>query len=98
MEVLRLGLKSELQLTAYTTATAMGHLSHICDLHYSSQQRRILNPLIKARDGTPDLTVPSWIRFCCAQQELPLHVLYRASHPTPSPGPGDTEGQTLALP
>ena len=71
MEVLRLGLKSELQLTAYTTATAMGHLSHICDLHYSSQQRRILNPLIKARDGTPNLMVPSWIHFCCTTTGTP---------------------------
>ena len=35
MEVPRLGVKSELQLPAYTTATAMAtpELSHICDLH-----------------------------------------------------------------
>ena len=26
--------------------------SHICDLHHSSQQYQILNPLSEARDGT----------------------------------------------
>ena len=50
MEVPRLGVESKLELLAYTTATATQDLSHICDLHHSSQQRRILNPLSKARD------------------------------------------------
>ena len=52
MEVLRLGVKSELQLLAYTTATATatGDSSHICDLPDSSRQCQILNPLSKARD------------------------------------------------
>ena len=36
MEVPRLGVGLELQLLAYTTATAMKHPSHICDLHHSS--------------------------------------------------------------
>ena len=48
----RLGVELELQLPAYTTATAMWDLSPICDLHHSSGQCRILNPLSKARDGT----------------------------------------------
>ena len=54
MEVPRLGVKSELQLPAYATATATAtpDLSHICDLHPSSRQRRILNPLSEAGDGT----------------------------------------------
>ena len=38
--------------SAYATATATQDLSHVYDLHHSSQQRRILNPLSKARDGT----------------------------------------------
>ena len=38
MEVPKLGVKSELQLLAYATATATPDLSHVCDLHYSSQQ------------------------------------------------------------
>ena len=45
MEVPRLGVKSELQLLAYATATAMQDLGHVCNLHCSSQQRRILNSL-----------------------------------------------------
>ena len=36
MEGLRLQVELELQLQAYTTATAMTHPSHICDLHHSS--------------------------------------------------------------
>ena len=52
MEVSRLGVESELQLLAYTTATAMPDLSHIFDLHYSSWQHQILNPLSEARDQT----------------------------------------------
>ena len=37
MEVPRLGVKSELQLLTYAIATAMQNLSHVCDLHHSSQ-------------------------------------------------------------
>ena len=55
----RLGVLSELQLPAYTTATAMWDPRHICDLHHSSRQCRILNPLSEARDGTRNLMVPS---------------------------------------
>ena len=50
MEVPRLGVALELQLPAYTTATAVPDPSHICDLHPSLQQRQILNPLSEARD------------------------------------------------
>ena len=49
MEVPRLGVQLELQLPAYTTATATLDPSCVCDLHHSSQQRQILNPLIEAR-------------------------------------------------
>jgi len=44
-EVPRLGVKSELQLLAYATATAASDLSYVCNLRHSSWQRRILNPL-----------------------------------------------------
>ena len=47
-----LGVESELQLLAYSTATAMPDLSHICNLRHSLQQRWILNLLSKARDQT----------------------------------------------
>ena len=52
MEVPRLGVQSELQPPAYTTATAMQDLSRICNLLHGSRQRHILNPLSKARDRT----------------------------------------------
>ena len=53
MEVPRLGVELELQLPAYTTASAMLDLSPLCDLHHTSGQRQILNPLSKASDRTP---------------------------------------------
>ena len=55
-EVPRLGVKSELQPQAYATATATWDLSHVCDLHHSSGQRRILNPPSEARDRVHVLT------------------------------------------
>ena len=48
-EVPRLGVESEPQLPASTTATATGDPSSICDLHQSVQ---ILNPLSRPRDRT----------------------------------------------
>ena len=69
MEVPRLGVESELQLMAYTTATATWDPCYVCNLHHSSQQCRILNPLSKARDRTHNLMVPGWICFCCATWE-----------------------------
>ena len=71
MEVPRLGVESELQLPAYITGTAMWDLSGVCDLHHSSQQRWILNPLSKAGDRTCSLMVPSQICFCCAMTGTP---------------------------
>ena len=61
MDVPRLGVESELQRLAYTTATATQNPSHICDLHHSSWQRWILNPPSKAKDQTHNLMVPSHI-------------------------------------
>ena len=69
MEVPRLGVRYEIQLLAYTTPTAMQDLSHICDLHHSSWQCQIPNPLAR------DQTASSWIlvSFITAepQWELP---------------------------
>ena len=61
----------ELQLPAYTTATATQYLSCVCGLHHSSQPRKILNPLSEARDRTYKFMVPSRIRFCCAMRGTP---------------------------
>ena len=52
MEVPRLGVESEQQLSACATATATPDLSCNCDLHHSSWQCQILHPLNKARDQT----------------------------------------------
>ena len=72
MEVPRLGVKSELQLLAYATATAMWDLNHIYDLHHRS--------LIHwTRAGIEPAS--SWIlvRFISAvsQQELPLCIFFK---------------------
>ena len=80
IEVPRLGVKLELQQPAYTTATAMLDPCHVCNLHHSSQQRQILNPLSEARDGTHNLMVTSQICFHCATMGTPgqlfiIHVL-----------------------
>ena len=50
MELPSLGAELELQLLAYTTATAAQDPIHIFDLRYSSQQHQILKPLSKDRD------------------------------------------------
>ena len=54
MEVPGLGVKLELQLQAFITATAKPDPSCIFNLHCSLQQHQILNALSisKARDGT----------------------------------------------
>ena len=54
MEDPRLGVESELQQLAYATATAiaMPDPRHDCDLHHSSLQCQILDPLNGARDQT----------------------------------------------
>jgi len=65
MEVPRLGFKSELLLLAYTTATAMQDLSHVCDLHHSSEQCRILNPLTRAEIEPATSWTP--VRFVIAE-------------------------------
>ena len=58
MEVPRRGVRSELQLPAYTTATATPDSSLVCDLHHSSQQ--LPDPLThRARPGIEPSS--SWI-------------------------------------
>ena len=71
VEVPRLGVKSELQLPAYATATATWEPSRVCDLHHSSRQHWILNPLSEARDQIRNLMVPGQIRFRCATTGTP---------------------------
>ena len=63
MEAPRLEVEMELQLPAYTTATATQAPSGDCDLHHSSWQCGILNPLSEARDRTCVLMYTSQISF-----------------------------------
>ena len=60
-EVPRLGVELEIQLLAYTRATATQDLSHVCDWHHILWQRRILNPMSKARDRTSILRNPGQV-------------------------------------
>ena len=61
MEVPRLGVKLELQLPVYATATTMGDLSHFYDLCHTSQQCQVPNPLSVARDQTRILMDTGWV-------------------------------------
>ena len=73
MDVLRLGVKLQLQLSACTTATATWDPSAICDLYQSSQQHQILHPLREIRDQTCTLMDTSQICFCRATTGTPLN-------------------------
>ena len=68
----------ELQLLAYATATQ--DPSCVCNLHDSSRQRRILNPVSKARDLICNLVDTSWIHFCCATTGTPMHYIFNLQH------------------
>ena len=76
MEVPRPGVQSELLLPATATATAVPDPSRVFDLHHSSWQCQILNPLSGARDQTCNLIVASRISFCCAMAGIPLLLIF----------------------
>ena len=63
MEVPRLRVELELQLLAAAIAAAAPDPSYIDDLHHSSWQHRILNPLSEARDRTCILIDTSWVCY-----------------------------------
>ena len=54
----------------------MPDLSSVCDLHHSSWQHWLLNPLSEARDQTRNLEVPNWIYFCCTITRIPKFYYY----------------------
>ena len=60
-----------LQMLAYATAIGMPDLRHVCNLHPSSRQHQILNPLSRARDRIHNLVVSSRIHFRCATTGTP---------------------------
>ena len=61
---------------AYAYATAMPNLSRLCDLHHSSWQCQILNPLSEARDWTCILVDASQIVNRWAMTRTPCHVCF----------------------
>ena len=74
MEVARLGFEMELQLPAslcHSHTTATRDPSGVWDLHWSSRQCQILNPLNKARGQTCILMDASRICFCWATTGTP---------------------------
>ena len=54
--------------------------SHVCNLHYSSRQCWILNPLSKARDRTQVLRDTSQIHFCCATMGIACVLFFKFPH------------------
>ena len=60
-QVPRPGGKLELQVPAYTTATAMLNLSSICDLCHSFRQRWILNTPGEPRIEPASSKTPCWV-------------------------------------
>ena len=55
----RIGATAAGQHHTYSNASSE---PRVCDLHHSSRQHRVLDPLSKARDQTLNLMVPSQIR------------------------------------
>ena len=74
-------------MLAYTTATATPDPSLVFDLHHSSRQCQIFNPLSKARDRTRNFMVPSWIHFCCGTRGTPSLVTFFSATPVDHCGP-----------
>ena len=79
MEVPRLGVESELQLPAYTTATARPDPSRICGLPRSLWQHWILNPLSEARVRTLIFVDMSQVLNPLSPQWELLHVCFLGS-------------------
>ena len=79
MEVPRLGVESEQQLPA--TVPAMPDLNSVFDLHHSSQQHQILNPLTEARVQTRILMDTSWVHDLPSHMGTPRKFLINKSVP-----------------
>ena len=88
MEVPRLGVESELQMSAYTTATAMPDRTCICDLYHSSWQCQILNPLGEARDQAHILLDTIWVHYCWATMRTPIFIFFLGLHLEQMEAPG----------
>ena len=65
----------------YTTATVTWDPSCMCEVHYSSRQHQIPNPLSEARDRSHVLMDTSWICFCCPTMGLPTSKILNSNIP-----------------
>ena len=54
----------------------MPDLSQVFDLHHSSWQHQILNPLSEARDGTHILMGTSWVHYRWVTVRTPEHLFF----------------------
>ena len=70
MKVPRLGVKSELQQLANTTATATWDLSHICNLHHNSQSTGSLTHWVRPGIKPKSSWILVWFVFAALQWEL----------------------------
>ena len=77
MKVPRPGVGSELQMLSHTIATTKWDPSCVCNLHHSSQQHWILNPLSEARNWTRILMDTSQICFCWATMRTPYFIFLK---------------------
>ena len=77
MAIPRLGIWLELQLLVCAAATAMLDLRYVSDLHHSSWQHRILNPLNEARDWPFILMDTSQVCYYWATRGTP-HWLFKS--------------------
>ena len=78
MKVPTLGVESELQLQAYTTAmaTATPDLSCICYLCHNLQQHWILNPEGQGLNPHPHGHYVEFL-ICLATTETPIYIIFK---------------------
>ena len=90
MEVPRPQVESELQLPAYTTATATRDPSHIYDLHYSSCNTGSPAHWVRLGDWTRILMDTSQIRLSCTTTGTPsccFSIIHLSAFPPPPSTP-----------
>ena len=85
MEISSLGVNQSYSCPPSPQPQQLQDPSCIYELHHSSWQCRILNPLSEARDPTPILVDTSQIRFCCATMRTPKGIFDSKSNPYDSP-------------
>ena len=79
MEVPRLGEELELELLAYTTATATSNPSHICKLHHSSWQWRSLTHWARPEIKPKSSWILVWSLTRWATTGTPILVCYETN-------------------